>query len=365
MLDYLDGFASEKHDQLVCMVDGYDLWFQLPPSVLHSRFRSIGRSLYNRTVEKLGEKTTEAEQISQSIIFGAQKNCGPSKAQADEVACYGQPESPLREDLYGPDTDVRDATTHLPLHMRPSFVNSGLVVGSIGAMKALMERAKQKAEECEDHQGSDQYIFNEIFGEQEYWREVMRQRHRPWHHKAGDVLKSVLGMSDTLITDAHPSHKSANVTDDAGPYEFGIGLDYALELTQAAVLSEFDGRFLVYGDHATTQETLSGEGLPSPPRVSDLPADILEDKSGVEWAQMPLYTNVYTASIPITIHLNGMKNMRQGIWDQVWFFSSAKEHVREKGEVIAKDPQGNVFSWAELCQPFESEVFDPKGLGMT
>ena len=357
-LDFINKLGEEKLDQLMLLVDGYDLWFQLPPSVLHSRFRSVGRQLFNLTETKVGRKTVEKARISQSIIFSAEKDCGPGAGQVDEVACYGQPDSPLRPDLYGDDTDVRDPKTHLPLHKRPSFLCSGFIAGPIRNMKALMERAKQKADEKEAmHGGSDQRVFNEIFGEQEYWREMQRQHHRSIFRKAADAVEGILGMSGALITDAHASHRPANVTDAYGPYEFGIGLDYGLELVQSMVFSEFDGRFLTYNQEQATNDVLSGAGMPSPPRVHGLPKDVIDDDGGFKWGEQPLYTNVWTGSIPLAVHLNGIKNMRQGIWDQMWFYPTAKVQLQLKKNKVAQDTDGRALSWTDICQQYEAEIF--------
>lgn len=276
----------------------------------------------------------------------------------DQVACYGQPDSPVRQDLYGTDTDIRDESTRLPLHVRPSFLNSGFVAGPVHAMKSLMLRAKQKADENENHEGRDQHVFNEIFGEQEYFRELQRQRYRSAFQKVSDAFWRVLGLSDSLLTDAHPSHAPANVTDEYGPYEYGIGLDYGLELVHSVVFSEFDGRLLTYGQQQAVAETLSGAGMPDPPRVHDLPADVANDTSGVDWWQQPLWTNVWTGSVPITIHMNGFKSMRQSLWDQMWFFKTSRERIWLKRDKVALKPDGEPLSWDDVCQQYESEIFD-------
>ena len=360
VVEYLDGILYEHVNQLLLMVDGYDLWFQLPLPVLHARFRGVGRRLADATADRYGGDVVEREGLFQQVIFSADKTCGPGHQQLESVACYGQPPSPMRADLYGDDTDVRDEPTRLPLHMRPAFLNSGFIVGTVEAMKRLMLRAKEKSEGSEGFKGSDQRVFNEIFGEQEYVRELLRQRHRGLGRKVVDGVKGVLGMREGWITDAHPSHKPAGVAlnDGKGPYEYGIGLDYGLELVQSMVLSEFDGRFLTFGNEEEVMEVLSSSGLPVPPRVDGLPADIADEASlGVDWLTQGLYTNMWTGSVPLAIHMNGMKAMRKTLWGQMWYNANAREMLRQREGKIAKTPAGETLSWSEVCGMYESELF--------
>lgn len=280
----------------------------------------------------------------------------------------GAPEPPTRKDLYGEMTDKRPYPSRHPgIYMRPAFLNSGFLIGTVGTMRSLMERAMQKVEEGEDRfAGSDQYIFNEVFGEQQYWRELQRQRYRTMIERLTDGFKKILGAHTLLMTDPHPTHKPAEVTADAGDgtiYEFGLGLDYGLELTQAMVMSEHDGRFIVYGDPDKTQQVLREANTPTAPRIQDLPIDLANDTatSGTDWARRPLYTNLYTASVPVTIHLNGdsAKHMRETLWEDMWFIPTAKARFQnlDKPITIARDVKENDLYWQDLCEQYQSELF--------
>ncbi|KAI9712172.1 MAG: hypothetical protein M1828_001733 [Chrysothrix sp. TS-e1954] len=372
ILDFLDEPNFEhQRDQLVLIIDGYDVWFQLRPDVLTSRYKEINRANLARTEARLGSAAVRGEGISQSILFSAQKNCGPMKAQRDAVACYAQPESPLRIDLYGPDTDILDHDKHLPLHFRPGWLNSGVILGPWAEMRLLMTRAKEKiASPTIPHEGSDQHIFNEIFGEQEYQRDVIRKRYQSILTRASDILRKVLGTYRDTISDAnanypHMPHLSGH------PLEFGISLDYNLDISMSSVFSEFDGRFLSYNDSPYLSAILSGSGMPSPPRVSSLPTDVLSStplpfselsEAGNEehiskWEQVPLYTNVWTRSVPIMLHMNGFKSMRTTLWDQVWMTPHLREFFEARHFEGAKDEHGKLIPWSEMCGPFEDEIF--------
>lgn len=75
MKDLPKSWGEKRRDQLVLMIDGYDMWFQLPSSILRQRYLDVSLRLFDRTVELLGSRAVEAAHISQSIISSAEKNC--------------------------------------------------------------------------------------------------------------------------------------------------------------------------------------------------------------------------------------------------------------------------------------------------
>lgn len=374
ILNYLEGIGPAKEDELVVIIDGYDTWFQLKQDVLVSRYKEINRAAMNRIMERIGRNTVAAEGISQSILFSAQKNCGPLKSQLDEVACYGQPESPLRADLYGSDTDTLDRETNLPLHMRPHFLCSGFIAGPVKPLRNMFKRAEQKIRSS-NHMGSDQHIYNEIFGEQQYQREVMRLRHQPLAEKFVAAFSKILGNHSPSIVDPHPSHKPMEHL-EGHPLEFGIGLDYGLELVQSMVLSEFDGRLLVYSSNESLRQQQVDAGvdnavvatLPHDISMSSPPFGALRDSEelpalspGKSWAEIPLYTNTWTRSTPVSLHMNGFKEMRESMWDQLWFHEHAKsllQRSRLDEDLGARDGlNGKLIQWDEMCKNFEADIF--------
>lgn len=253
-------------------------------------------------------------------MFGAGKRCAPN--QVHTVACYPIPESPLPDDLYGANTDTimgRNKYTSL----RQRWLNSGYVIGPVEDMRRMFRRAEEKLKESKDHpdwdngsggmdflyHGSDQSIFNIIFGEQEFQREVMRRRHRT----ATDELEGIapkpppVRIEGTLVDDTlNPSFTHEPMTEKEGkPDEFGIGLDYFSELGQQTVNSEEDTQWLRYsqsievqleGRHALfdcpsrVNGSLAEDILGSEAPFGDLPEDHSLSSRG--WADVPLYTNV-------------------------------------------------------------------------
>lgn len=375
--------AVEHQDHLVMVIDGYDTIFQLRPDVLFKRYRSINRGNMDRTILALGKTAIEAEDVSQSILFSAEKNCGPLEHQLDKPGCYAQPESPVRFDLYGPGTDELNPETHLPVHMRPAFLNAGLMIGPVREMRMMMEHAQERINDTE-HEGSDQHIFNDIFGEQQYQREVIRQRHQSLPSRLLDWSRRLIGTNTPLLTDENPEHVLMDEL-PGHPLEFGIGLDYALEIAHSMVFSEFDGRLLTFNDTQLLIENQSGLDTPSPPRATSLPMDIatstflpfeglemlppdsLDPPAPQDWSHIRLWTNMWTANIPVTLHMNGFKGQRKMIWEEMWYRKRAKEMLMARAflggltaydeAIAAKDEQGETMTWRSVCHEYEEEIF--------
>lgn len=234
----------------------------------------------------------------------------------------GQLESPLRKDLYGADTDVLDRKLHLPLHFRSHFLCSGVMVGTVLEMRKMFIRATEMIDTL-PHGGSDQVIFNQIYGEQNYQREVMRLRHRKFWERLRDLR--ALGRQQPSIIDPHPTRKPMEKLDGA-PLDFGIGLDYGLEISHSSVLSEWDGRWLTMADVDDAQDQQKDTGqrmkkvpndvLEGPPPFMGLPDNVGKShgKTTSKWEKLSLYSHLYTGSMPAIYHMNGLKSMRKTSW---------------------------------------------------
>ena len=88
ILEYLDTRKKEHDYELILVADGFDSWFQFGPEVIKSRYSKITKSLHARTKAMIGERAVTAEGITQSIVFSAQKDCGP-RMRLDDIGCYG------------------------------------------------------------------------------------------------------------------------------------------------------------------------------------------------------------------------------------------------------------------------------------
>lgn len=343
MQDYLARLDHTKDEDLVLMVDGYDVWLQLRPQTLIDRYFAINQRADRRTNLRLGSAASQHD-IHQEIVFGCQKKCWPWEAH--DTPCYAVPESDLPEHIYGPDTDKM---SEKPIEeepnpwrtIRPRFLNSGYAIGTVRAMRKLFDQARKNLEH-EKNFGSDQFIFSHVYGDQEVWREAIRL----------DALSDSDKQVEALVDDKsaikfNPDHieavrnKAATTAD--GTFEFGIGMDFRSEVGINTVFNEDETAWLTWSNKSQKLEEEQKLDI-KPPRVSNLqqfPPDIAETlppfwtfkhekslPSSTKWSDVPLFTDVYIGSVPAVIHHNahrdGRKALREQWWDKTWFF----KHLR-------------------------------------
>ncbi|KAH8738345.1 hypothetical protein BGZ61DRAFT_526326 [Ilyonectria robusta] len=306
-------------DDLVLIVDAYDVWFQLPPNMLLHRYHESNKRANARLAAQWG---SAGMPMKQTIVVSAQKRCFPTKKEGSNLHCDALPESDLPADAYGAKTDTNINDYHT---VRPRYMNSGSFMGPAGDMKRYFRRVKERLEKglAEDLPfPGDQGIFAEIFGEQEVWRQWRRDFHAS---PMGDVMPDNEG--------------AAFMQRDV---EFHVGLDYTQDLFLPTVYEENDGRFISLNNKSVIEQHSSKLGI-SPVHLLGVPkdlvntynplADILPDAN---WGDMPLYADFFTAAVPVVLHHNawkdGVKKRRIWWWDQTWYFP----HLRQLLELHMK-----------------------------
>ena len=417
--DYLNGGKDMKDNDLVLIIDGFDVWFQLPPEVMIKRFHSILIEADERLRRRYGMVTREKDgnfgakeriqRYTQKVIFGADKICWPNAVE--DPACAAIPFSTLPKTIYGPETD-KDTDSYLT---RPRFLNSGTVIGKVADVRAIYEYAVKKVEVDSRGVLGDQFVFAEIFGEQEYQRENKRQASQGAGGRWLDWVSSTVGYSESPLA---TNQTINNMTMVPGQnYEFGLGVDYGSELFQTMTHSWDDIEFIRFNDsEALTNIQEKHPSLQSVP--FSLPSDLqrIEEPfwyaspgnhsnesqdvillpfsekldiagDGPTWEEVPLATNLFADSIPALIHLNGDKSILDTLWPSTWFFPYARALLRRyvrspQGPIAAhaaaaggqtwwdtRGGRGGVWtdretwmSWGEVCRNTESDVFgDGKG----
>jgi len=101
---YLSSLPPSRDGDLVLLLDGYDVWPQLRPDVLISRYyRVVDKT--NECLRKEGVYSDQASDalVRNSIIFGSNETCWPEDPK--RTACWIMPESSMPADCFGPDTD--------------------------------------------------------------------------------------------------------------------------------------------------------------------------------------------------------------------------------------------------------------------
>jgi len=103
VLEYLEKLETSADDDLVMMIDAYDIWMQIRVESLIDRYYSINAEANKRIKKRLG-RAAAIEGIEQTVLFGSGKHCAPN--QIHTIACYPLPDSPLPMDVYGANTDT-------------------------------------------------------------------------------------------------------------------------------------------------------------------------------------------------------------------------------------------------------------------
>jgi hypothetical protein len=306
--------ARLGEDDLVLMLDAYDVWMQLPPSVLIQRYFAANVQADQRLATKSGSAFDDSFP-HQTILVSSQKRCYAPRNSLSDLHCHELPISPLQDNIFGFFTDSVFTKYE---YARPRYLNSGSFMGPAGDMRRYFQRVSDRMNEhlaktpSPDELSGDQGIFAEIFGEQEVAR-----REAMTNHPAENL-------------------RSRQTPDDS---EFHLGLDYTQELFYPTCYSEHSGSFVQLSDPESIVQDSAQAGV-APPRLQSLPGDITLSPSpfamlensparNQEWASVPLYADLWTSSIPVAIHHNawrdGLKDRQRTWWDRTWYFPFLRE----------------------------------------
>ncbi|MCJ1282628.1 hypothetical protein MMC26_001953, partial [Xylographa opegraphella] len=401
--NFLSGNSQVYDDDLVLVIDGYDVWFQLPPEVLVKRYHTLIKDANQRLRKKYGTATNKVtsegtirsgiRSYEQTVVFGADKLCWPNAP--DDPACASLPESTLPNDSYGKKTDQDPEG----FNNRPRYLNSGTIIGPASDVRAVYKRALEKADQGLGAIG-DQFVFAEILGEQEYDRDLSNPNARKsW-------FTGLSGILSPFQSSLPAPNAVKNITlIPKRRYEYSIGLDYTSSLFQTMTHSSEDIRFTTY-NNVTSRLSSKRKDMPldvssaRPPYPSNdtltrlmtnkiLPLseslDKLPSNGRNTWLNTPLATNIRSLTVHTLLHINGDKSLLDSWWSSMWFQPNARallrhyirtpqpflwgtvggqEHMWDRrggrGGVWTSD--GRWLAWGEICEGAEESVFeDGKG----
>lgn len=272
-----------------------------PQTLIERYFDTIERS-NERITRQLGKKLVKQHGITQKIVFSTQKQCWPWKDE--DAPCSAVPTSTLPEDAYGADTDVFYNGTRNPFwKLRPRWLNSGVAIGTVGAMRTLYDEA-WKLMQADKNTGSDQYILGQLFGEQEVYRDLLRNNAAPA---------------------------------DSPPREFNLGVDYESSISLATIFADNDTAWLNWHNTSQIDMINTRMGIPNT-RVTTLSLDISATEppfhklntsiNATTWSHAPLLTDMWTGVAPAIIHHNAwqrdLKSRRRTHWPSTWWQAQAR-----------------------------------------
>ncbi|OJK04973.1 hypothetical protein ASPACDRAFT_21005 [Aspergillus aculeatus ATCC 16872] len=350
--NYLAYSTQLNDDDLVLIVDSQDVFFQLPAEVLVQRFQDLLRETNEKLLRKYGTITLDLpfrkegkqtlQKYSQRVLFAASKTCISSLSQ--DPGCVTVPQSSLPPDAYGWKTDTEG---HLN---RPRWLKPGAVMGQVGDLRLIYAEILHYVHQHRNSRG-DYLAMTQMFGRQEYLRELERRNSAS---RLKEWLYRQIGISDASnLTGAIPPHLTAGAR-----YEYGIGVDYESRLFFNMFNAKMDVEWLHYHNVSTTSAVQMKHGVPRERRLM-LPEDLDPVKLGNPfvqprftkddwpnppwnatldklpnyrnhtWRDLPLMTNIHSASVPALLHLDGDKSVRDKWWSEMWYQPWARALLRK------------------------------------
>ncbi|KAK9235329.1 hypothetical protein V1525DRAFT_272789 [Lipomyces kononenkoae] len=139
-------------DQYALIMDGDDVWYQLPYRDFVSHFLEL--------TEPMGYDIA---------VFGADKKCWPNEPLSP--ACANIPESTLPINSYGPWTDGRMPILNPSLvftYNRPRWLNSGSAIGPVSILREIYHRANEAIQKVPaDSVLADQKYIADVYGQRD------------------------------------------------------------------------------------------------------------------------------------------------------------------------------------------------------
>jgi hypothetical protein len=322
-LRYLENLTTIQDNDIVLLLDGFDITFQLSPDVLLKRYFEETATANERLIAKYGKSHVRKHNMHNSILFGPDKTCFPEDIQ--RLACWVVPQSPLQPDAFGPYTDGWGDM----LHARPRWLNSGTIIGTAAEMRDMFRATQEKIDKTYDPEyvlrNSDQKYFADVWGDQEYSR-ILSHEDVPY------------GIPQEVQEAGLP------VLEEGQKTEYHIGLDYRSSLFQTAA-----GYRNYIAWMTTNRSSFPSTSTSVEPYRIDLQEDVLQSKKPfaaisddaalqkTSWRNVSLGFNTVTGQAFPLLHFTGDKSFRDTWWPRMWYFEEAERLQRASAQI--HDPQ--------------------------
>ncbi|OAA73538.1 hypothetical protein ISF_00439 [Cordyceps fumosorosea ARSEF 2679] len=270
--EYLQGLSSDEDDDLVLIVDGYDIILQLPVEVMIERYFTIRQDSDAHLAErfKLSVEELHAQGIRNTIFWGPDKICWPIDWAAPR--CWAVPASHMPDHTFGPNQGDGGMATN-----DPKWLNSGTVIGPVGDMRryinvTMAEIARTYDANFENSE-SDQFYLANVWGRQEYRRSKQALALR---EAAGDDNETVTKMTEWLApSDEHRPPEPVVVEGEETEFHVSIEYESALFQTKAGYETYFGYlKFDQPGYTARMDVDMYDEGVSFVPYSISMPAAV-------------------------------------------------------------------------------------------
>ena len=328
ILDHLKTFPPGSKNDLVLIVDGYDVWFQLRADIMVRRYFAVKQAADHRVALELGPQLAKQHDVQHTVIFGPDKLCWPS-GEGRRPACWAVPQSPLPANSFGTfdDTEIALASKNA-VQARARWLNSGTIIGNVADVRAVYE-ATLKSIRANHTTDSDQFYMANLFGEQEYSRKLLKPQ--PNLPPAGTVDLPIIEQGKRP--------------------EYHIGLDYESALFQNAGYYVKWIAWLWFDGFKGPNKRLPPKdlhGFVLPDDIAASPPPFSAEKRGrwvasdgtnetearnitnilpvdLSWRDLPLATNVVTKQTFAAIHFTFEKKLRNIWWSKMWYYPYGRQ----------------------------------------
>ncbi|RFU25366.1 hypothetical protein B7463_g10976, partial [Scytalidium lignicola] len=366
ILDYLDVLVKNgKQDDLVLIVDGFDIHFQLPPEVLLQRYFQENERANKRIQAQHGRVAAARYGFKQTVIFGHDKLCWPMDNR--RPACWAVPEASDPRYAYGPNTDSDSNKA------RARWLNSGTVLGPVSHVRDVFNATLDLIHKNHTTD-SDQFYFANLWAAQEFQRSMLEP--------TGEPYKNI-----------NKDHVDWLTVDSTKRFDYYIGLDYEAVLFQTMAFfrpylswMKFDG---------LPKSTKTPRGTPLTHQISDpyydrvLPADLANSRSPfyaalktrtpddtspsslplqLTWQDFKLGVNAISNQIFPLLHFTGPKEFRHLWWGRMWYVPYGEELLKASArllqmpkEPISPQPIGGQVWWSGELDAWKGVDLGAKG----
>ncbi|KAF5024436.1 hypothetical protein F66182_3522 [Fusarium sp. NRRL 66182] len=324
--DYLHN-SGGACDDLVIIVDGFDVMAQLPAEAMIQRYFNMMADADQRLADQRGITIDELHRtgVRQTLLWGTDKGCFPESET--DPRCWMVPFSTQPRFKWGPKTENGELE-----YSDSRFLNSGTVMGPLGDLCIFVDAALSLIEDHWDQdyifRDSDQFYISTLYARQEYQRML--------DLNGGEFPEEVRGRS---------LPKPKDDGDDVREYHVAVDFDYAFTQTECHNYKflhklQYDNFDLT----ATMKVDVFEEGkrfkpykiqMPSPiyqalHRVYDsLPAEDRPAMAGRDWIRsLRLGTNVGTRVIYAFYHNTCDKAGFVDTFHDAWFYPLIRPLLR-------------------------------------
>ncbi|KAK0387559.1 hypothetical protein NLU13_3805 [Sarocladium strictum] len=168
---YLHNVPDALDDDLVIIVDGFDVIAQIPAEAMIQLYFDLMSAANQRVADRHGLTLKEARDrgLYESLLWGTDKGCFPSLET--EPQCWLIPDPPTPHNLWGPRSDGDGAELAFS---DSKFLNSGTVIGPLGDLRDFLDAANKYIDEVahlqEHHHSSDQLYISKLYALQQFHR---------------------------------------------------------------------------------------------------------------------------------------------------------------------------------------------------